>query len=137
VLMPDQTDEYKVSRVLYARDKLDTELRSYDDFLNSVHVDEKWFFLNEEELKMWITPGKPTPKRRVKQKSHILKVMFLAAIARPSYNEQGECTLDGKIGMWPIVESTQAHRTSQNRATGNLGNKTCECRPGCLQVDND
>jgi hypothetical protein len=43
VLMPDLTDEHKVARVLYARDKLDTELRSYDDFLNSVHVDEKWF----------------------------------------------------------------------------------------------
>jgi hypothetical protein len=83
-----------VSRVLFVRDKLDTELRSFDDFFNSVHVDEKWFFLNENELKMWITPGEDTPNRRVKHKSHILKVMFLAAIARHRYNEQGECTFD-------------------------------------------
>jgi hypothetical protein len=84
-----------VSRVLFARDKLEyTELRSYNDFLNSVHVDEKWFFLNEEELKMWIAPGKAAPKCRVKHKSHILKVIVLAAIARPHYNEQGECTFE-------------------------------------------
>jgi hypothetical protein len=130
VLMPDLTDEHKVARVLYARDKLDTELRSYDDFLNSVHVDEKWFFLNEAELNMWITPGEATPKRRVKHKSHIIKVMFLAAIARPRYNEQGECTFDGKIGMWPIVERTQAQRTSNNRAAG-----TWETKP--VNVDRD
>jgi hypothetical protein len=49
-------------------------------------------------------PGEAPPKRRTRHKSHILKVMFLAAIARPRYDGAGNCVFDGKIGMWPFVE---------------------------------
>ena len=36
------------------------------------------------------------------------KVMFLTAVAKPRYNEDGEMTFDGKIGIWPFVVDTEA-----------------------------
>jgi hypothetical protein len=50
--MPDLTDVHKFTRIPFAGDKVDNELRSYDDFLNSIHMDKKWFFLNEEHLSL-------------------------------------------------------------------------------------
>ena len=29
--------------------------------------------------------------------------MFLAAVARPRYDEEGNCYFDGKLGIWPFV----------------------------------
>jgi hypothetical protein len=30
-------------------------------------------------------------------------VMFLTAVAKPRYDDEGNCTFDGKIGIWPFV----------------------------------
>jgi hypothetical protein len=35
--------------------------------------------------------------------------MFLTTVARPRYNAEGECTFDGKIGIWPFLERVR-HR---------------------------
>jgi hypothetical protein len=32
------------------------------------------------------------------------KIMFLAAIARPRYDAEGNCTFDGKLGVWTFVK---------------------------------
>ena len=29
--------------------------------------------------------------------------MFLSVVVRPRYNDEGNCTFDGKIGIWPFV----------------------------------
>ena len=42
----------------------------------------------------------------------------MCAIARPRYNATGNCTFDGKNGMWPFVEQSVAQRTSMNRNRG-------------------
>jgi hypothetical protein len=44
--------------------------------------------------------------------------MFLTAFARPRYNEDGICTFDGKIGMFPFVDYIPARRASGNSAQG-------------------
>jgi hypothetical protein len=41
--------------------------------------------------------------------------MFLAAVACPRYNENGACTFDGKIGIWPFIKKEKAKRSSANR----------------------
>ena len=41
--------------------------------------------------------------------------MFLSAMARPRYDAQGNCTFDGKIGVWAFVEWVQAQKRSANR----------------------
>ena len=44
--------------------------------------------------------------------------MFLTPVAKRRYNEDGEMTFDGKLGIWPFVVETEAQRTSQNRDRG-------------------
>ena len=57
-----------------------------------------------------------------------MKVMFLAAVVRPRYDENGECIFDGKIGMWPFVEQrVAARRTSANRDRGTIVTTTISC----------
>ena len=50
---------------------------------------------------MFIAPGEVVRERSVQNKDHILKVMFLCAVARPRYVDNGDgekvCRFDGKI----------------------------------------
>ena len=85
-----------------------------------MHLDEKWFFLTEGSYKVYLAAGEKAPKRTTKHKSHIPKVMFLAAVARPRFDAEGKCIFDGKIGIWPFVETVPAKRSSANRARGTL-----------------
>ena len=101
-LYPYLTEEHRSARVFYALSKLDLTTGRYDGCYQRVDVDEKWFFLTLMQLKMYLTQreiddGKK-PVRRVVHKIHIVKVMFLAATARPRFNN-GVCTFDGKIGI--------------------------------------
>lgn len=61
--------------------------------------------------------GKDEPDSNLVGKSlrFLPKVMFLWAVARPRFNKEGECTFDGKIGMWPFVDIVPAERASRNR----------------------
>ena len=77
-----------------------------------MHADEKWFFMTEERLRIYLTEGEMGPIRRLRHKSHIQKVMSLCAVARPRLDALGNCTFDGKIGMWPFVNQVAAQRAS-------------------------
>ncbi|ETP39280.1 hypothetical protein F442_13243 [Phytophthora nicotianae P10297] len=71
---------------------------------DTVHVDEKWFYVKKIGQKVYLltgqdgTPCEDAPVQFVQSKRHILMVMFLCAVARPRGN------WDGKVGMWPVVE---------------------------------
>ena len=56
-------------------------------------------------------------------KQFLLKVMFLAVVARPRFDEQGNCTFDGNIGTWPFIEKVAAQHDSTNRPAGTLETK--------------
>jgi len=56
-----------------------------------------------------------------------LKVMFIAAVARPQYDSDGNCVFDGKLGIWPLVHKEQAQRNSVNRQAGTWETKTVSC----------
>jgi hypothetical protein len=109
-IRPHLQEHRQFVRVLYSIANLNIEIGDYHDYFDSVHVDRKWFFLTEQQLNLYIVPGEPVPEKSVGHKSQILKVMFLAAIARPCYNDTGDCTFDGKIGIWPFVERVPAPR---------------------------
>ncbi|KAM0855094.1 hypothetical protein ACQ4PT_050030 [Festuca glaucescens] len=85
---------------------------------NVVHIDEKWFFRTKKNQKVYLTPGEEPPHRETKNKGHIQKIMFLSAMTRPRYDRDGNCTFDGKIGVWPYVEWVQAQKRSKNRLRG-------------------
>ncbi|KAE8773630.1 hypothetical protein D1007_54101 [Hordeum vulgare] len=60
------------------------------------------------------------------------KVMFLTAVAKPRYSDEGEMTFDGKIGTWAFVVETEEQRTSQNRYRGTMELKSLKVtRPVC------
>lgn len=92
---------------------------------NVVHIDEKWFYRTRKNQKLYLSNKEPNPQRQTKNKGHIEKIMFLAAMARPRYNSAGECTFDGKIGVWPYVEWVPAKKESKNRKRGTMELKPC------------
>jgi hypothetical protein len=104
-LRPHLHEHHQLARVLYSVANLGIESEQYHPFFDSAHVEEKCFFLTKEQLNLYLVPGETVPERSIRHKGHILMVMFLAAIARPWYNAAGECTFDGKIGMWPFVSN--------------------------------
>ncbi len=67
--------------------------------------------------------GGVVPTRRVQNMEHIMKVMFLAAVACPCYDPEGKCTFDGKIGMFLFVERVAAKRTNKNCKKGTIETK--------------
>ena len=120
VLRPLLTEQHKLVRTLFCISKLNSLDGLYDDHYQTVHVDEKWFFITESNLRLYLVPGEEKPDRRCQNKDHILKVMFLGAVARPRYDHNGICTFDGKIGLFPFIERVAARRTSRRRPRGTI-----------------
>ena len=96
-LKPVLTEENKVARLLMAlhfRDPVDPT--KYHDMLDQIQLDEKWFFLTWEKERYLLLLEEKNPKRCIKHKSHITKVMFLCAIACPRFNPSANSWWDGK-----------------------------------------
>jgi hypothetical protein len=78
----------------------------FKDQMNAVHIDEKWFFLCQDGARYILVENKDSPEadpvRRTRHKSHITKVMFLCAQARPRWDYSKNQMWDGKLGIWPV-----------------------------------
>ncbi|KAF0702476.1 hypothetical protein AaE_015898 [Aphanomyces astaci] len=92
----------------------------FDNLWDVVHLDEKWFNADKDRRKVYLVPGEKPPRRAWKSKRFVPKVMFLAAVARPRYDEVGGVFFNGKIGMWPFVRFVPAIRNSRNRPAGTM-----------------
>jgi hypothetical protein len=126
---PLLSEQDKMVHMLYAASRIDTPTDGnklvYKAAYDEIHVDEKWFYITPLKERVHLSQQEieeDLPKRKVKHKSHVLKVMFFADVARPRYKD-GECVLDGKIGVWPIVEYVPAARASKNRPRGTIETK--------------
>jgi hypothetical protein len=128
-LKPTLTEANKLARLTYAIEEIDdttgnsgarTDTVKYRDQMDRVHVDEKWFFLCYNGRKYILVSDEEDPYRHVKHKSHITKVMFLCAQARPRHVAATNSHWDGKIGIWPVGEWIPAKRSSVNRPAGTL-----------------
>lgn len=107
-----------------------------DRFLYTCDVDEKWFYVVRVKGFVWILPDYMDACKvkalHVHSKRYITKVMFIVAVARPMYNEFGECIFDGKVGCWRICEYRQYK--------GNYNGKTHKHKKDdwyCLDVNMD
>ena len=78
------------------------------------------FFLMREKERYLLHHGEKYPKCCVKHKSHITKVMFLCAVARPHFNTSLNSWWDRNLGIWPIGDWEPAKRKSKNRPKGTL-----------------
>ena len=120
-LKPVLTEENKVARLIMALESRDpNDPSKFLNMMDRVHVDEKWFFLSRQRERYLLLPEEKNPKRCVKSKSHITKVMFLCAVARPRFNTSANSWWDGKLGIWPIGGWEPAQRASKNRPRGTL-----------------
>lgn len=77
------------------------------NFEDHIHLDEKWFYICPDGQTYYVFDGKVLPTRKVLHKSHVAKVMLLAAVARPRLiveMHDGLRELTGKIGIFPVIE---------------------------------
>ncbi|KAF0707721.1 hypothetical protein AaE_013489 [Aphanomyces astaci] len=113
-------DSNKVCRLNGALDQvhdIDGE-KFIDAMYDTVHVDEKWFFMTRLQRKVIGAPGEKIKQRTCKSKRHLLKVMFLSAVARPRWDDTKQQWFDGKICTWHFTETVLAQRRSCRRDAG-------------------
>ncbi|MCH99189.1 mariner transposase [Trifolium medium] len=126
-IKPLLTEENKKGRLQFCISMLESSSIDYDPIFkgmyNTIHIDEKWFQLKEKCKKFYLLQDEEDPIRTCKSKNFIPKVMFLAAIARPRFDAQGNVLFDGKIGIFPLVTQEPAKRSSVNRPAGTLETK--------------
>ena len=121
-MKPTLTEENRWERFMYCLEKRSVEsgLAKYEDILNFIFVDKKWFFLTQEAMKVYLTQGENKPYRTTKHKSHILKLMEICLLARPQYDPVTNTWWDGKLGCWTFAEEVAAKRSSRNRPRGTI-----------------
>lgn len=85
-----------------------------------VHIDEKWFYMTKKTETYYLHPVEDPPYRSCQSKNYIGKVMFLAAMARPRFDGEGNEIFSGKIGIFPFAKMQPAKRGSKNRAAGTM-----------------
>jgi hypothetical protein len=126
-LKPYMTDDNLKARLRFCLSMLEENSipsePKFKSMYNVVHIDEKWFEVTKRSKKYYLLADEDEPYRTCKNKIFILKVMFLAAIARPRLVNEGTETWSGKIGLFPLVEKVPAKRSSVNRPAGTLETK--------------
>ncbi|RHZ13233.1 hypothetical protein DYB37_011184, partial [Aphanomyces astaci] len=119
VLKPALTESNKVCRLKWALDHVcDRDGAKYvDDMYDTVHVDEKWFFMTRVQ-KVYGAICEKIKQRSCKSKHHLLKVMFLTAVAHPRWDETSGEWFNGNLGTWHFTEIVPAQRRSGRRDAG-------------------
>jgi hypothetical protein len=116
------TEQNMKERVRFCLQMLDIlslpdDIPTFKALYNVIYIDEKWFYRTKKNQIYYLAPGEQIPRRHVKSKNFIEKVMFLCVTARPRF-ENGVCTFDGKIGIFPFTTLEPAKRKSPNRPRG-------------------
>jgi len=99
---PLLTPVHKLTRYYYGAKWADERYRFWID------LDEKWFYCVRIKGFVWILPEymsrKMIKRLPVQSKRYITKVMFLTAVARPIFAEDGSLVWDGKVGNWRVAD---------------------------------
>ncbi|XP_057795180.1 uncharacterized protein LOC131011387 [Salvia miltiorrhiza] len=126
-IKPDLTAPNKLLRLKFSLEAIEYDrilkVLQYKSMHNTVHIDEKWFYLTKSNHRYYLTPTEAEPQRSCKNKKFITKVMFMCAVCRPLIAEDGTVLFDGKIGIFPFTEYVPAKRNSKNREAGTLEQK--------------
>lgn len=126
-LKPQLKDNNKKARLKFCLSMLEESSISHDPVFKSmhnvVHIDEKWFYMSPKSSKFYLLATEDDPYCTCKNKNYIGKVMFLVAVARPRFDDEGNGKFNGKISMFPLVIEIAAKRSSANEASGTLETK--------------
>ena len=115
--VPLLTEAHRDARVSYAQEMLD------EDWSAHVDIDEKWWYSMCPWRTHKVPEGKLVPLTGIQHKNHIPKVMHLSVLARPRWDEEGNCVFDGKIGTWRVSEPYTAKRDSRYHKKGDIYEK--------------
>ena len=106
-IKPLLKEENKISRLRFCLSMLDAgslpHAPKFVDMYNTVHIDEKWFYMTRKSNTYYLLSDEEDPLRTCQSKNFIGKVMFLAAIARPRFDDDGHELFSDKIGVFPFV----------------------------------
>ncbi|CAM9775970.1 unnamed protein product [Choristocarpus tenellus] len=105
----------------------------YTSMVNTIHVDETWFYLMTDEERDRVfpheddsdLPGSPT----VQHKSHIPQTTIIAAYAPPDSAH----SFDGKLGVSCVCVPKTAGRTRKNHKKGDAYEQGLYFRPFVVQ----
>ncbi|XP_021845168.1 uncharacterized protein [Spinacia oleracea] len=126
-LHPGISEAYKMARMRWAlrliMDYTIPQEPTYYSMYDFIHIDEKWFYLTQKNQRVYLANNEPYPHRSASSRTKIPKFMFMAAVAIPRWGENGECELDGKIGIFPFTNAIAAKRTSKNIVKGTIETK--------------
>ena len=129
-IRPDLTGPNKLLRMRFTLEalELDRILKTikFKDMHNTIHIDEKWFYITKGMHRFYLAPGEDEPHRSCQNKKFISKIMFMCAVTRPLFGRNGEVLFGGKIGIFPFIERVPAKRSSKNRRAGTIETKPIE-----------
>ncbi|KAF7141606.1 hypothetical protein RHSIM_Rhsim06G0137900 [Rhododendron simsii] len=121
-LKPHLSEEIKRARLRFCLSMLEPSTLDTEPIFKSmhdcVHIDEKWFYMTKESEKYYLLLREEEQYRTCKGKRFITKVMFMAAVARPCFDADGNEEFSGKIGIFPFTYKEPAKRNSKNRSAG-------------------
>lgn len=123
-IKPYLKEENKRARLRFCISMLDPRSMPLEpkfvDMYNVIHIDEKWFYMTKKNENYYLLPDEDEPLRSCQSKNFIVKVMFLAAMARPRFDAEGNEIFSGKIGIFPFITEQAAQRRSRNREAGTM-----------------
>ncbi|KAH6787926.1 hypothetical protein C2S52_007478 [Perilla frutescens var. hirtella] len=129
-IRPDLTASNKLLRLRFTLEALELDrnanILTFKSMYNTVHIDEKWFYMKKETHRFYLTPEEAEPHRSCKSKKFISKIMFMCAVSRPLLAADGSVLFYGKIGVFPFTHKVPAKRASKNRSRGTLETKPIE-----------
>lgn len=130
-IKPTLNDLNKLARLKWSLSQLNVNRLengeiAFQSMNNTIHIDEKWFFLTKDADKYYLLPVEDEPHRTCKSKRFIPKVMFMCAVARPQKGQNGDPDFDGKLGIFPFITKEPAKRASKNRPKGTLETKAMQ-----------
>ncbi|ETV88100.1 hypothetical protein H257_01456 [Aphanomyces astaci] len=111
-IKPLLSDANKLERVQFCRSRVSPAMPA--------PAKPKWFNADKDRRTVYLLPDEAPQRRSWKSKRFIPKVMFLAAVARPRFDEGRGVLFHGKVGMWPFTSLVPAVRSSRNRPAGTL-----------------
>ncbi|KAG2764654.1 hypothetical protein Pcac1_g23823 [Phytophthora cactorum] len=83
---PLLTDKNKAARLAWCVLHVHPNALLFNNMHDTIHVDEKLFYLTAVRRRYYLLPGEEAPHRQVHSKRFITKVMMLAAVERPRWN---------------------------------------------------
>ena len=120
---PTLTEVNMESRVRFCMSHINFNSGRFQDMMDVIHIDEKWFYLCQNKRTYYLLVGEGDPHRTTKSKWFTTKVMLLSAVACPHHDTHRNQLFDGKLGIWPFITVEPAQRSSRNRARGMLMTK--------------